>query len=564
MVGGVTTTTTAQAATLVSGLGGPGGYGTNLLYYNDDGSSCSGGSGPIDITPAFPSGLTFFGMTFTQLCLNTNGNITFGGPVSTFTPRMFPVAAQRMIAPWWGDVDTRNAGAPSANGVYWDVRRGQFTATWHNVDYYLQHADMRNDFQLVLRTFEGCGIGDFDVEFRYHECNWTAGDASGGNGGHCDPGSTTCTPAQAGFDAGDSVHYYALPGSLSESIVNLCTTSNIGEPGVWRFRIRGGELPCTGSGMMCNTGLMGACADGITTCHSGTATCDQLAAPSTERCDGVDNDCNGMTDEGDMLCPTGYLCESGSCVPRCVEGGCFENQTCTASGACVDDACLSMTCPSGQRCRDGACVDACLGLHCPAPSVCRQGGCVVPCDGVVCDTGQVCENGRCQISCMCRACPDGYACSPDGTCQPGDCIGLGCAPGQVCESALTQEPGATARCIDPCEGAVCPDGQHCESGRCMPGAPPPDAGVPDAGVPDSGSNPDDASISDGASGDGSSTDGARGDGAADGGFGHTTGPCGCRIVGGTGSSKSSTLAITGALAAFAMVITRRRRRRTAK
>ena len=544
-----------SAAPLVAGLGGPAGFGTSRMHLNDDGGTCDGstpGEGMINLDPAFASGLTFFGMTFHSICINNNGNVTFGAGLFTFTPAAFPVASQRMIAPWWGDVDTRGGAAtdPSHDAVYWDVRRGQFTVTWHNVGYYSMHEDMQNDFQLILRTFDGCGVGDFDVEFRYNRCEWVTGDASSGTMGHGG------TPAQAGFDAGDSAHYYALPGSLTESIVNLCTTSNIGEPGVWRFRIRGGELPCTGSGMMCSTGMQGACADGITTCHSGMATCDALASPSPERCDGVDNDCNGMTDEGMGLCPTGYLCDRGSCVPLCVEGGCFENQTCTPAGACVDNACISMTCPAGQRCTAGMCVDACVGLHCPPPSVCRQGGCVVPCDGVVCETGQVCENGRCQVACMCRACADGYSCSPDGTCQPTDCIGLNCPPGQVCLSALMQEPGATAMCIDPCDSAVCPQGQHCEAGHCMAGAPPPDGGLGDSGTGQDSSVPLGDS---GVHGDAGRSD-ARTDGSGDGGLIVHRGSCACRTAGSTGSSKSSTLLLGAALAGLALSRSRRRRR----
>ena len=550
---------TATAAPLVAGLGGPAGYGTNLLYYNDDGGTCSsGGTGAINLDAAFPSGLTFFGTTYRTLCLNTNGNITFGDPLGQYTPAPFPATTPPMIAPWWGDVDTRNGGAPSTNGVYWDVRRGQFTATWHNVDYYSQHADQRDDFQLILRTFEGCGVGDFDVEFRYNRCEWVTGDASGGHNGHGG------TPSQAGFDSGDTVHYYALPGSLTESVINLCTTSNIGQPGVWRFRIRGGELPCTGSGRMCNTGNMGACADGITTCHAGRPVCDMLASPEPERCDGVDNNCDGTTDEGDMLCPTGTVCEFGACVPVCVENGCFENQTCTAAGACVDNACLSMTCPAGQRCTNGACVDACQGIRCPVPSVCRLGGCVVPCEGVICDTGQVCENGRCQVACMCRACLDGYACSPNGTCQPGDCVGLNCAPGQVCESSITQPTGGSAHCIDPCVGAVCPHAQHCESGRCVPGGPP-DGGVEDSGNPTDAGNDDvavaDSGENDAGASDASASDGQAMDARADGGFTNPPTNCGCRIVGSTPSGNDHSMLLFGTvIAGVAMIVTRRRRR----
>ena len=56
-------------ATLVTGLGGPAGYGdtSSCLSRNDDGSSRS-----VDIRAAFPTGLRFFGGTYTTLFVNTD------------------------------------------------------------------------------------------------------------------------------------------------------------------------------------------------------------------------------------------------------------------------------------------------------------------------------------------------------------------------------------------------------------------------------------------------------------------------------------------------------------
>ena len=43
--------------------------------------------------------------------MNTNGVISFSVPVSQFTPDRFPLRDKRgRIAPFWGDVDTRNGG----------------------------------------------------------------------------------------------------------------------------------------------------------------------------------------------------------------------------------------------------------------------------------------------------------------------------------------------------------------------------------------------------------------------------------------------------------------------
>jgi hypothetical protein len=32
-----------------------------------------------------------------------------------------------------------------------------------------------------------------------------------------------------------------LPGSGTMSVLNLCTTSNVGIPGLWRYQVRGGR-----------------------------------------------------------------------------------------------------------------------------------------------------------------------------------------------------------------------------------------------------------------------------------------------------------------------------------
>ena len=114
----------AAQAPLIDGLGGTEGFGTDCLSPNDDGSSAA-----IDLTVAFPGGLEFFGQRHTVMYVNTNGNITFNGPLSTYTPRAFPIADQPMIAPYWGDVDIRGSSCsgfdgdrgcanPTANGVW--------------------------------------------------------------------------------------------------------------------------------------------------------------------------------------------------------------------------------------------------------------------------------------------------------------------------------------------------------------------------------------------------------------------------------------------------------------
>ena len=60
--------------------------------------------------------------------------------------------------------------------------------------------------------------------------------------------------------------------------------------------------------------------------------CNGSGAPSAEACDGVDNDCNGLVDDGMNLCAAGKVCDRGACVDRCVEQGCPVGMACNGNG----------------------------------------------------------------------------------------------------------------------------------------------------------------------------------------------------------------------------------------
>lgn len=457
----------ARAVPLIATYGGPAGYGANSLPANDDGYSDA-----IDLTVAFPGGVRFFGGPYTQVWVNNNGNISFSGGVYNYTPTPFPIADRPMIAPYWGDVDTRGVRDANNNMVYWHLQPGLMVATWHNVGVYYINDTVRMDFQLILRNALDCGSGDFDVEFRYNRCEWEAGRASGdsNNNGICDAGETSCTPAQAGFDAGNLTDFVEIPGSRTAAIRNLCTTSNVGEPGIWRFSVRGGAVACPGTGNICDTGMPGACGVGVTQCVGRDVVCSQVGIPSSERCDGIDNDCNGTVDEGD-LCTGLDVCWQGQCVPPCFEGGCAEGETCSAGGACIETACIGVECPSGQRCSGGSCVGACAGVVCPHDRQCIAGRCADICSILTCGSEEICVDGACVPTCPCRSCADDESCGADGSCTPLGCDIVTCDPGFYCR-------GGT--CHDACAGAVCPAGQRCEVGECVdrPVTPTVDGGTP--------------------------------------------------------------------------------------
>jgi Ca2+-binding RTX toxin-like protein len=236
-------------ANLVNGLGGEAGFGENYLARNDDGSSAL-----IDLQSIFPEGLNFFGQTWTGVYVNNNGNITFGRSLSSFTPTAIGASfSYPIIAPFWGDVDTRNYSStaivgnvtPSAGGtsqgsnLTWydiDATTGTFTVTWDDVGYFSAGTDKLNAFQLQLVS---TGNGNFDIVYRYEDINWTTGGASGGTNG------LGGMVARAGFSAGDSANYYEFYFSGDQNfMLNLENTQLAGasETGVWTYHVNGGSV----------------------------------------------------------------------------------------------------------------------------------------------------------------------------------------------------------------------------------------------------------------------------------------------------------------------------------
>lgn len=220
----------AQAISLLDGLGGPAGYGDLALNRNDDSFTSA----------VLPFAMNFFGNSYSagdNFFINNNGNITFNAGLNAYTPEPFPISNQPMIAPYWGDVDTRN----QASGlVYVAAPNAEtFVVTWNDVGYYSSNADLTNNFQMVVRSRTDTGAGNFDVDFRYDRLQWTTGDASGGTGG------LGGTPAQAGYDAGDLTNFFQLPGSRTAGVLNLQNTSNVSAatPGLWTFAFRDGAPP---------------------------------------------------------------------------------------------------------------------------------------------------------------------------------------------------------------------------------------------------------------------------------------------------------------------------------
>lgn len=148
-----------------------------VLPPNDDGST-----GRVNL--GFE--LCFFGVRYSSLFVNNNGNVTFNAPLSTFTPSLAAIT-QPIIAPFFADVDSRGIGSGTVtygNAMISSddnpILHQAFIVNWFGVGYFSQHTNKLNTFQLVI---DNLGNGDADIEFNYESIQWETGDASGGSNG---------------------------------------------------------------------------------------------------------------------------------------------------------------------------------------------------------------------------------------------------------------------------------------------------------------------------------------------------------------------------------------------
>jgi hypothetical protein len=147
------------------------------LDRNDDGSTS---------TVPLPFTIDFYGQSRDRLWVNNNGNVTFDGPLVTYTPFGLAGTDAQIIAPFFADVDTRAGGSDLVRYGWGDTTyqgHRAFCVNWVNVGYYNQHSDKLNSFQLLLVQREDSGAGDFDIVFNYGTITWETGDASEGVNG---------------------------------------------------------------------------------------------------------------------------------------------------------------------------------------------------------------------------------------------------------------------------------------------------------------------------------------------------------------------------------------------
>ncbi len=217
--------------------------------------------------------------------------------------------------------------------------------------------------------------------------------------------------------------------------------------------IGGGQVCPPGESWVCYTGpsdtdSVGVCDRGVKTCNvdgSGYGPCVGEVVPSAELCDGLDNDCDGATDDACSCTPgEASACYDGPAGTE-GEGICAAGtHVCNADGVGFG-ACVGWTGPAAEMCGDGVDNDCDGNL---------DQGCVCPpgetwdCYGHPFETDGI---GVCQRGTM--------TCAPDGL-DYGACVGeVGPSP-EVCNGLDddcdgTTDEGCTA-CVPVDE--VCGDG----------------------------------------------------------------------------------------------------------
>jgi len=229
------------------------GFNTTSDGRNDDGTFTTGGctnptNGGTCSGTLVPIGFTgnFFGVSFSSLFVNTNGNITLDSPLSTYTPFGLTATSREIIAPFFGDVDTRN---PSSGVVTFGPGtfggRSAFGVDWIGVGYYASHVDKLNSFQLLLVDRSDTGAGNFDIVFNYDQVQWETGDASSGIGG------LGGDSARVGFSNGTGISGTSLEltgsgnnGSLIDGGTNALISHNLNSSvsGRYIFLARNGSV----------------------------------------------------------------------------------------------------------------------------------------------------------------------------------------------------------------------------------------------------------------------------------------------------------------------------------
>ncbi|MBI5607974.1 MAG: hypothetical protein HY902_03745 [Deltaproteobacteria bacterium] len=235
------------------------------------------------------------------------------------------------------------------------------------------------------------------------------------------------------------------------------------------------DSKCSCSGLAIELGAATACArtapgkgvcKGSLTCSaSGLSDCS-APVPVAEACNGLDDDCDGATDEVDAtpLCDDNNPCTDDSCGGG---KGCVylpNTATCSDGDACTNpDACSGCKCTGeAAACED---LNPCTSDNCDSEAGCIYVSLAVGCDdGSACTNGDTCTDGSCKSGAT-ITCDDGNACTNDWCDAGKGCVFL--------PNDATCDDGNSCTGVDVCSGGkcqgpslACDDGWGCTTDTC--------------------------------------------------------------------------------------------------
>jgi hypothetical protein len=226
-----------------------------------------------------------------------------------------------------------------------------------------------------------------------------------------------CTP---GDEGGPGQCPWGFVCKETQTVDGIPTTQCVAEAGI---------CPCTK--MSAKLALWTGCkaenewgtCTGKRICQEGGLTNCDAPIPAQELCNGLDDDCDGSTDEGG----------AGGLAP-CDDGNACTADFCQAAAGCLNEPMTASNCDDGDACT--------ITDHCEA------GACVG--SPIVCDDNNPCTDDSCGVAgCAFQAnfapCDDGNACTVADACSAGECAG----------TAVSCDCGTTADCLPFEDGDAC-------------------------------------------------------------------------------------------------------------